>query len=93
MPSTPKHLQIYDAFGWQPPIFSHVGLLQDSMGNKLSKRSGDVHVSAYRDLGYLPETLINFVALLGWRSNSKSDLMTLNEMIQAVGTDDSRSMS
>ncbi|KAI8873043.1 glutamyl-tRNA synthetase [Ramicandelaber brevisporus] len=64
--STPKHLALYHAFGWNPPRFGHLPLLLNADGTKLSKRSGDVHVEAYKEKGYLPEALINYIALLGW---------------------------
>jgi len=64
--SMPKHLFLYQAFGWQPPQFAHLPLLLNKDRSKLSKRQGDVAVEDYRDKGYLPETLINFCALLGW---------------------------
>ncbi|KAJ6261850.1 hypothetical protein Dda_2649 [Drechslerella dactyloides] len=82
MPSTPKHVFMYSAFGWTPPTFCHVGLLQDDSGQKLSKRSGDVHVSEYRRLGYLPDALLNFVALLGWNNRSQSDVLPLEALVQ-----------
>ena len=81
MPSTPKHVHLYNCFGWTPPEFVHVGLLQNSQRGKLSKRNGDVFVSEYREKGYLAETLNNFVALLGWSHGKTSDVMTLEEMV------------
>ncbi|KAK8189056.1 uncharacterized protein BKA78DRAFT_253786 [Phyllosticta capitalensis] len=80
LPSTPKHLAMYQAFGWQPPNFAHVGLLVDINGNKLSKRNMDINVSAYRK--YLPEAVNNFVALLGWSHRNRSDVMTMEELIK-----------
>ncbi|KAK6533594.1 Glutamate--tRNA ligase mitochondrial [Orbilia ellipsospora] len=82
MPSTPKHIFMYSAFGWTPPTFCHVGLLQDVEGKKLSKRTGDVHVAEYRAKGYLPEALLNFVALMGWNNRSTSDLLPLEALVE-----------
>ena len=82
MPSTPKHIYLYEAFGWTPPTFAHVGLLQNKERKKLSKRDGDVNVSQYKDAGYLPESLNNFVALLGWSHTSKSDVMQMEDLIK-----------
>ncbi|EPS42378.1 hypothetical protein H072_3580 [Dactylellina haptotyla CBS 200.50] len=82
LPSTPKHVYMYSAFGWEPPTFCHVGLLQDNQGQKLSKRSGDVHVAEYRAKGYLPEALLNFVALLGWNNRLKSDVLPLEALAE-----------
>ncbi len=84
MPSTHKHLAMYNAFGWQPPEFAHVGLLLDEHRQKLSKRAGAVHIKEYRDQGIFPETLMNFVALLGWSHAQKSDVMDMKELINQV---------
>ncbi|KAI8889990.1 glutamyl-tRNA synthetase [Backusella circina FSU 941] len=89
--STPKHLILYKALGWTPPQFAHLPLLLNPDGSKLSKRSGDVHVEQYIAKGYLPESINNFVALLGWRPESQhqeeeasqSDIMDIKEMIEA----------
>ena len=82
MPSTAKHLAIYKALGWEPPAFAHVGLLTDSTGAKLSKRTGGTELQAYVDRGYFPEALLNFVALLGWSHKEKSDMLPLRQMIK-----------
>ena len=67
LPSTPKHLMLYAAFGWTPPVFAHLPLLLNPGDrSKLSKRQGDVAVEDYAEKGYLPSALCNFVALLGW---------------------------
>ncbi len=66
LPSTPKHILLYRAFGWTPPRFAHVPLLLNPDKSKLSKRQGDVAVEDYMAKGFLPEALVNFVALLGW---------------------------
>ncbi|KAH0565145.1 hypothetical protein GP486_001457 [Trichoglossum hirsutum] len=81
--STPKHLFMYEAFGWRPPAFAHVGLLQDRNGQKLSKRNFDLDISTFRqDLGVFPESLVNYVALLGWSHNKAKDVMTLDQLIE-----------
>lgn len=85
--STPKHLLLYKAFGWAPPCFAHVGLLQDSQQQKLSKRDGnseELNVRGFRDKGILPEALLNYVALYGWSHNQTSDVFDLNELVQTV---------
>lgn len=80
--STPKHLAMYKAFGWDPPQYAHVGLLVDEHGHKLSKRNADTDVGAYRDkLGILPSAMLNFVALLGWSHTKRSDIMDLQNLI------------
>lgn len=81
--STPKHVLLYEAFGWEKPNFAHVPLLLNSDRSKLSKRQGDVAVEAYRDKGYLPEAIINFLALLGWNAGDDKEFYTMEELIQA----------
>ncbi|TXT05007.1 hypothetical protein VHUM_03827 [Vanrija humicola] len=92
LPSVTKHHQLYRAFGWKPPKFAHLPLLMNLDGSKLSKRSGDVSVDAYKDKGYEPEALVNFLGLMGWDyqtalenadNNSLYELFTLPQMIQA----------
>ncbi|EPB83705.1 glutamyl-tRNA synthetase [Mucor circinelloides 1006PhL] len=81
--STPKHILLYKALGWTPPLFAHLPLLLNPDGSKLSKRSGDVHVEQYIEKGYLPEAIDNFVALLGWHPNDNSEaLFTVKELIE-----------
>lgn len=81
--STPKHVILYDAFGWQRPQFAHLPLLLNPDKSKLSKRQGDVAVEDYRDKGYLKEALINFVALLGWNAGDDREFYYLNDLIEA----------
>jgi glutamyl-tRNA synthetase len=83
--STPKHLQLYKALGWEPPAFGHVGLLVDEKKHKLSKRAPGVDLSWYKNEKILPAALLNFAILLGWSPNSKNEVMTLQEMVQKVG--------
>lgn len=82
MPSTPKHIAMYNAFGWTPPEFAHVGLLIDEQGNKLSKRNFDTDITAFQEMEIFPETLTNFAALLGWSHTEKSDVMNLEELVK-----------
>lgn len=63
--STPKHLMLYNAFGWQPPVIGHLPLVMNADGTKLSKRQGDVHLEEYKANGYYPEAVINFITLCG----------------------------
>jgi glutamyl-tRNA synthetase len=85
MSSTPKHLAMYNAFQWEPPSFAHVGLLMDQNRQKLSKRNMDLDISAFRNkMGIFPETLTNFVALLGWSHNQRKDIMSLQRLIETV---------
>lgn len=82
MPSTPKHIAMYNAFGWTPPEFAHVGLLVDEQGNKLSKRNFDTDITAFQEMEIFPETLTNFAALLGWSHQEKSDVMNLEDLVK-----------
>ncbi len=80
--STPKHVLLYAAFGWEAPKFAHLPLLLNADRSKLSKRQGDVAVEDYRDKGYLPDALINFVALLGWNPSATEEIFTIDELIR-----------
>jgi len=71
--STPKRILLYQAFGWEPPIYAHVPLVLGNDGKKLSKRHGAVSVEEFRRQGYLPEALFNFLALLGWAPGEGDD--------------------
>ena len=77
---------MYDAFGWKPPLFAHVGLLQDDDGQKLSKRVGtnDLSIRSYAESGIFSEALINFVALLGWSHRSTVDFLRMQDLIDNV---------
>lgn len=86
MASTPLHYDLYHAFGWEPPAFAHVGLLVDEKKAKLSKRNADLalDVSSMRgDHGVLPETLCNFLALLGWSNPLESDIYDMEELAKS----------
>lgn len=80
--STPKHILLYEFFGWEKPQFAHLPLLLNPDRSKLSKRQGDVAVEDYRAKGYLKEALINFVALLGWNAGDDREFYYLNELIE-----------
>ncbi|MEP7235327.1 MAG: glutamate--tRNA ligase [Ignavibacteriota bacterium] len=81
--STPKHVLLYRAFGWEDsmPKFAHLPLLLNPDRSKLSKRQGDVAVEDFRDKGYLPDALINFVALLGWNPSATEEIYSMEELI------------
>lgn len=82
LPSTPKHVLLYRYFGWELPQFAHLSLLLNPDKSKLSKRQGDVAVEDYRRKGYLPEALINFLALLGWNPGDDREIFSLDELIR-----------
>ena len=85
--STPKHELLYKAFGWEPPVWCHLPVILDKNGGKLSKRKGAASVGDFRDLGYLPETLVNYLALLGWNPGDDREVMTIPEMISCFTLD------
>jgi glutamyl-tRNA synthetase len=95
VPNTPKQISLYRAFGWTPPEFGHMPLILDPQGGKLSKREIEkyrsiglpVTVEECRRLGYLPEAILNFLALLGWSPGNDLELMTLEEMIRLFTLD------
>jgi len=81
-PSTPKHVLMYEAFGWEAPVFSHIPLLLGSDKKKLSKRTWDVAVEQYLEKWYLTEAIINYIALLGWNPKTTDEFFTLSELIE-----------
>ena len=88
LPSVPKHLLLYEAFGWEPPAMAHLPLIMSPSGGKLSKRNADtmgipVSVRDYRAAGYEPEALVNFLAFLGWNPGDDRELFSLAELVDA----------
>lgn len=81
--STPKHVLLYKAFGWEEPKWCHLPVILAAGGGKLSKRKGAASVGDFRDLGYLPEALVNFLSLLGWNPGDDREVMSVQEMIEA----------
>ena len=81
--STPKHIMLYKYLGWEMPAFAHLPLLLNHDKSKLSKRQGDVAVLDYRDKGYLPEALTNFVAFLGWNPGTDAEFFTFEGLIDS----------
>lgn len=81
--STPRHIILYEAFGWQPPVFAHMPVILSPDGGKLSKRKGAASVLDYQRAGFLPEALVNFLALLGWNPGDDREVMSREEMIAA----------
>jgi len=80
LPSTPKHVALYNMFGWEVPQFAHLSLLINEKKQKLSKRHGDVSVIDYVKKGYLPEAFVNFIAFLGWNPGDDREFFTLEEL-------------
>lgn len=87
LPSTPKHVYLYEAFGWEKPTYVHLPTVLNKERKKLSKRHGDVAVGDFREKGYLPEGLINYLALVGWTPESNEELFTMDELIEEFSFD------
>lgn len=81
--SVPKHIFLYESFGWDLPKFVHLPLLLNPDKSKLSKRQGDVAVEKYLDKGFLPEAMLNFIALLGWHAAGDREIYSLKELEKA----------
>jgi glutamyl-tRNA synthetase len=87
LPSTPKHIILYQYFGWDVPLFAHLPLLLNPDKSKLSKRQGDVAVADYRSKGYLKEAMVNFVAFLGWNPGDERELFSMEQLISEFTID------
>lgn len=79
--NTPKQILIYNALGWDLPIFGHLPMIIGSDGKRLSKRHGAVGTQTFKDMGYLPESLINYLALLGWNPGNNDEVFDINYLI------------
>ncbi len=82
LPSTPKHIFLYDAFGWEKPEYVHLPTVLNKDRKKLSKRQGDVSVDDFRLKGYLPEGMINYLALVGWSPDDNEEILSLEQMVE-----------
>jgi glutamyl-tRNA synthetase len=80
--NTPKQLLIYGAFGWQPPLFAHLPMILGRDKKKLSKRHGATSVYEYRDMGYMPDSVFNFLAILGWSPGEDREIFSREEAAQ-----------
>ncbi|MDX8431052.1 MAG: glutamate--tRNA ligase [Candidatus Algichlamydia australiensis] len=80
--STPKHIMLYEAFGWEPPTFLHMPLLLGTDGKKLSKRKNPTSIFYYRDSGYLPEAFVNFLSLMGYSMSDDKEIYPIEEIIK-----------
>ena len=88
IPSAPLHVIIYQALGWEAPIFAHVpDVLATQGGKKLSKRFGAIPLLEYRERGYLPEAIVNYMALLGWSYDDKENVLSRERLIDAFDLD------
>jgi len=82
LPSTPKHVYLYEAFGWEKPTYVHLPTVLNKDRKKLSKRHGDVSVEDFRKKGYLPEALVNYLALVGWTPEDNREILSMEELIK-----------
>ena len=87
LPSLPKHIHLYNCFNWSVPEFAHLPLLLNQDKSKLSKRQGDVAVEDYIKKGYLKESIINFIALLGWHESNNREFYTLEDLKSVFSLD------
>ncbi|OGO38451.1 MAG: glutamate--tRNA ligase, partial [Chloroflexi bacterium RBG_16_57_8] len=85
--STPRHLMLYQSLKYEPPVFAHVPDVLGTDRSKLSKRHGAVALTDYREQGYLPEAMLNFLALLGWSLDDKTELFTRQDLIDNFSLD------
>jgi len=88
LPSTPKHIILYEAFGWEAPQFAHVSLLRNPDKSKLSKRKNPVWTSEYLEKGIMPEALLNYLALMGWSHPEEKEIFTLDEYVRVFDLKD-----
>ena len=88
--SLPKHVQLYRAFGWQPPVFCHLPLLRNDDTSKISKRKNPVSLNFYRRAGFLPEAMLNYLALMGWTMPDEREEFSLAEFIDQFSLTDIR---
>lgn len=83
LPSVPKHILLYDAFGWEIPVYAHLPLILAPTGKgKLSKRHGGVEIRDFRRQGYLPEAMVNYLARVGWSYDDKTEIFSRQELIR-----------
>ncbi len=88
IPNTPKQLMVYQAFGWEPPVFAHLPLMLGTDRSKLSKRHGAQSVVEFRQQGYVPDAMVNFLALMGWHPKDEQEIFTLDELVSAFKLED-----
>jgi glutamyl-tRNA synthetase len=81
--SLPKHVELYRGFGWEPPVFCHLPLLRNADRSKISKRKNPVSLNFYRGAGFLPEAMLNYLALMGWAMPDEREEFSLAEFVEA----------
>ena len=86
--SVPKHVLLYQYFGWEPPVYCHLPLLRNPDKSKLSKRKNPTSINYYRKAGYLPEALLNYLGMMGWHMPDGSEKFTIQQMIDNFKLED-----
>jgi glutamyl-tRNA synthetase len=87
IPSTPKHLRLYELFGWEPPVFVHLPLLRNQDRSKISKRKNPTSLDYYERAGFLPEAMLNFLGLMGYSMPDAREQFSLSEMVESFDWD------
>jgi glutamyl-tRNA synthetase len=87
MPNTPRQILICNAFGWTPPAFAHIPMVHNMQGRKLSKRDGAVGVEDYRELGFTPEAMLNYLARLAWSGEGEQEIFSVEELVDQFTLD------
>src|SRR5690554_5923835 len=87
IPSGPLHILLYEAFGWEPPIYCHLPMVIGKDGQKLSKRHGSTAVRDFREKGYLPEALTNYVSMVGWSYDGEREFFSKEELCELFSLD------
>jgi glutamyl-tRNA synthetase len=82
LPSVPKHIILFEMMGYEPPIYAHLPVILSANKGKLSKRDGATTILEYKKMGYLPEAVVNFIALLGWNPKTDEEFFTLEELVK-----------
>ncbi len=87
--NTPKQLMVYEALGWEPPIFGHMTLIVNDVYKKLSKRDFSIiqYIEQYQELGYLPDALFNFISLLGWSPTGEEEILSHDQIVELFDED------
>lgn len=87
LPNTPKHIQLYEAMGWKPPKYGHLGMILGMDKAKLGKRNGAKSIEQFQMEGYLPKAVFNYLALLGWSNPTQQEIMSKEELIKIYTID------
>ena len=85
--STPKHVLLYEAFGWEAPVFIHMPLLRNSDKSKISKRKNPVSLNYYREAGFLPEAMLNYLGMMGWTMPNGEEQFSVEDMVENFSFD------